>query len=234
MRDSRVRHRDQDEPAPARRRPTAQAVMEGLRDGTIDCIATDHAPHTVDDKKVEYDQAAFGIVGAGDRGGRRASIGWSHAGMLELEQLVSLLSTGPARVLGLPGGTLRPALPRDVTVLDPGRKRQVEPEALRVQGPQHALRGLDAQGLAGDDGGGGPGRLRRPQLGPPSSGGRGEPASGYVEKDLERSRARRLLEGAGAPRGAGSGREPARPRPPVRAARGPGPGRRGRSASPRA
>ena len=48
---------------PLRAEADRQAVLEGLRDGTIDCIATDHAPHTVDDKKVEYDQAAFGIVG---------------------------------------------------------------------------------------------------------------------------------------------------------------------------
>ena len=58
----RIRHRDQDEPAAALGGGPA-AVLDGLRDGTIDCIATDHAPHTVDDKKVEYDQAAFGIVG---------------------------------------------------------------------------------------------------------------------------------------------------------------------------
>src|SRR4029453_17181974 len=48
---------------PLRSEADRAAVLEGLRDGTIDCIATDHAPHTVDDKKVEYDQAAFGIVG---------------------------------------------------------------------------------------------------------------------------------------------------------------------------
>ena len=48
---------------PLRTEADRQALLEGLRDGTIDCIATDHAPHTVDDKKVEYDQAAFGVVG---------------------------------------------------------------------------------------------------------------------------------------------------------------------------
>ena len=118
---------------PLRSEADRQAVLEGLRDGTIDCIATDHAPHTVDDKKVEYDQAAFGIVGLEtavalclDRlvGGK----------VLELPSLVSLLSTNPARVLALPGGTLAPGSPADVTVLDLKRKQAVEPERFASKG----------------------------------------------------------------------------------------------------
>src|SRR5262245_45100829 len=110
-----------------------RALVEGLRDGTIDCIATDHAPHTVDDKKVEYDQAAFGIVGLEtavalclDRlVGRK---------LLELRRLVAALSTNPARVLGLPGGSLAPGAPADVTVLDLRRKRSVDPSAFLSKG----------------------------------------------------------------------------------------------------
>ncbi len=118
---------------PLRSEADRQAVIEGLRDGTIDCIATDHAPHTVDDKKVEYDQAAFGIVGLEtavalclDRlvGGK----------VLELPWLVALLSTNPARVLGLPGGTLAPGSPADVTVLDLQKKQAVEPERFLSKG----------------------------------------------------------------------------------------------------
>ncbi len=111
---------------PLRSEQDRQAMLAGLVDGTIDCIATDHAPHTVDDKKVEYDQAANGIVGLEtavalclDR-----LVGAGHIG---LPQLVSLLSTNPARVLGLPGGTLAPGSPADLTVLDLGKKRQVDP-----------------------------------------------------------------------------------------------------------
>jgi len=112
---------------PLRSEADRQAVVAGLQDGTVDCIATDHAPHTVDDKKVEYDVAANGIVGL-ETAVALCLDRLVGAGLLELPQLVSLLSTGPARVLGLPGGTLSPGSPADVTVLDLSKKRQVDPE----------------------------------------------------------------------------------------------------------
>jgi dihydroorotase len=111
---------------PLRSEADRQAVIAGLRDGTIDCIATDHAPHAVDDKKVEYDQAAFGVVGLETA----AALGLDRLvgpGLLSLPQLVALMSTNPARVLSLPGGSLAPGSPGDVTVLDLGRTRQVDP-----------------------------------------------------------------------------------------------------------
>jgi len=120
-------------------------VLEGLADGTIDCIATDHAPHTVDDKKVEYDQAAFGIVGLEtaaalclDRlvGGKE----------LDLDRLVALLSTNPARVLGLPGGTLAPGAPADVTVLDLQKKRAVDPARFASKGRNTPFGGWTLRG----------------------------------------------------------------------------------------
>jgi dihydroorotase len=120
-------------------------VVAGLRDGTIDCIATDHAPHTVDDKKVEYDQAAFGVVGLEtavalclDRlVGRK---------LIDLRRLVALLSTNPARVLGLPGGTLAPGAPADVTVLDPRRKRAVDPARFLSKGRNTPFGGWTLEG----------------------------------------------------------------------------------------
>jgi dihydroorotase len=94
------------------------ALLAGLADGTIDAIASDHAPHHADEKDVEFDLAPFGILGLEttlalclDRLVRRQVIG--------LPRLVELLSSGPARVLGLPGGTLRPGSPADVTLFDP-------------------------------------------------------------------------------------------------------------------
>jgi dihydroorotase len=80
----------------------------------------------VDDKKVEYDQAANGIVGL-ETAVALCLDRLVGAGLVELPHLVALLSTNPARVLGLPGGTLAPGSPADVTVLDLGRKRQVDP-----------------------------------------------------------------------------------------------------------
>jgi dihydroorotase len=112
---------------PLRSEQDRQAMLAGLLDGSIDCIATDHAPHTVDDKKVEYDQAANGIVGL-ETAVALCLDRLVGAGQLGLPQLVSLLSTGPARVLGLPGGTLAAGSPADVTVLDLARKRQVDPK----------------------------------------------------------------------------------------------------------
>ena len=110
---------------PLRSESDREAVLAGLLDGTIDCIATDHAPHTVDDKKVEYDHAANGIVGL-ETAVALCLDRLVGAGLLELPYLVALLSANPARVLGLPGGTLAPGSPADLTLLDLAKKRQVD------------------------------------------------------------------------------------------------------------
>ncbi len=110
---------------PLRSETDREAVLAGLLDGTIDCIATDHAPHTVDDKKVEYDQAANGVVGL-ETAVALCLDRLVGKGLVELPHLVALLSANPARVLGLPGGTLAPGSPADLTVLDLSRKRQVD------------------------------------------------------------------------------------------------------------
>ncbi len=111
---------------PLRSESDRVAVLEGLRDGTIDCIATDHAPHTVDDKHVEYDQAAFGIVGL-ETAVPLCLDRLVGPGVVALPQLVALFSTNPARVLGLPGGTLVPGSPADVTLLDLAKRGTVDP-----------------------------------------------------------------------------------------------------------
>jgi len=110
---------------PLRSEADREAVLAGLRDGTIDCIATDHAPHTVDDKKVEYDHAANGVVGL-ETAVALCLDRLVGAGLVELPYLVALLSSNPARVLGLPGGTLAPGSPADLTLLDLAKKRQVD------------------------------------------------------------------------------------------------------------
>lgn len=95
------------------------AIIEGLRDGTIDMIATDHAPHHADEKALEYDQAPFGIVGLETALGL-AFEGLVNEGVISLERLVELCSTNPARVFGLDDrGTLRPGSRADLTILDP-------------------------------------------------------------------------------------------------------------------
>ena len=118
---------------PLRAEADRRAVVEGLRDGTIDCIATDHAPHGVDDKKVEFDQAANGIVGL-ETAVALCLDRLVRAGLLGLPELVALVSTSPARVLGLPGGTLAPGAPADVTLLDLDKRFKVNPERFESKG----------------------------------------------------------------------------------------------------
>ncbi len=130
---------------PLRSEQDRQALLAGLVDGTIDCIATDHAPHSVDDKKVEYDQAAFGIVGL-ETAVALCLDRLVSKGLLTLPKLVALLSANPARILGLPGGTLAPAGPADVTVLDLARRRQVEPGRFESKGRCTPFAGWNLKG----------------------------------------------------------------------------------------
>jgi dihydroorotase len=94
------------------------ALLEGLRDGTIDAIATDHAPHHADEKALEYDQAPFGITGF------ETAIGLAfdlvHQGVIDLERLVALCATNPARIFSLQDrGSLLENAHADITILDP-------------------------------------------------------------------------------------------------------------------
>ncbi len=132
---------------PLRSEADRRAMVEALRDGTIDAIATDHAPHTVDDKKVEYDEAAFGVVGL-ETAVSLCLDRLVASGLLPLTRLVALLSTGPARVFGLPGGTLAPGAPADVTVLDLERPRKVDPARFQSKGRNTPFAGWTLKGGA--------------------------------------------------------------------------------------
>jgi len=104
---------------PLRSRAHLEAIIEGLRDGTIDAIASDHAPHHADEKALEYDQAPFGIVGL------ETTVGLAmqrlvNEGVISLERLVELCATHPARILNLGDrGSLRAQARADVTIIDP-------------------------------------------------------------------------------------------------------------------
>ena len=96
-----------------------EAILEGLKDGTIDAIATDHAPHHADEKALEYDSAPFGITGLETAVGLAFSE-LVHQGIVDLARLVELCSTNPARIFRLEKrGTLKPGSIADVTILDP-------------------------------------------------------------------------------------------------------------------
>src|SRR6267142_1360558 len=111
---------------PLRSKRDTEALLEGLVDGTIDCIATDHAPHAVSEKEGEFDRAAFGIVGL------ETAVGLLmdrlvRPGTLPLATLVARLSRDPARLLNLPGGSLAAGAPADLTLLDPEARWTIDP-----------------------------------------------------------------------------------------------------------
>jgi dihydroorotase len=115
---------------PLRAEADRQALLAGLADGTVDAIASDHAPHHADEKDVEFSLAPFGIVGL------ETTVALCldrlvRPGLIALARLVELLSTGPARVLGLPGGSLKPGSPADLTLLDLERPVKVDATAFR-------------------------------------------------------------------------------------------------------
>jgi dihydroorotase len=114
---------------PLRSAEDVEACREALRDGTIDAIATDHAPHSPVEKDVEFDAAANGIVGL--ETAFPVCLELVRAGFLTERRLIAALSSGPARVFGLPGGTLAEGAPADIAVLDPTSAWTVTPERLK-------------------------------------------------------------------------------------------------------
>ena len=115
---------------PLREAADRDAMLSGLADGSVDVIATDHAPHHADEKMVEFDRAPFGIVGLEtavpivfDR--------LVHAGRITLARMVELMSVNPARILGVPGGTLAEGAPADITILAPDMPVSIQAAALR-------------------------------------------------------------------------------------------------------
>jgi dihydroorotase len=113
---------------PLRTEEDRLALVEGLRDGTIDAIATDHAPHHLDEKQVEFDAAPFGVVGL-ETAVPLLMDRLVRPGLLAPARLVELLSRNPARILALRKGTLAPGADADVTVIDPERRRTVKAES---------------------------------------------------------------------------------------------------------
>ncbi len=140
---------------PLRTPDDCEAMIAGLADGTIDCIATDHAPHAAYEKQVEFASAPFGIVGLETS----LALGVTHlvkTGRLSLSDLVRLMSTAPARILKLPGGDLSPDSPADVTVFDPDAVWTVDPARFVSKGRNtpfggHTLTGMPRLTLVGGE-----------------------------------------------------------------------------------
>jgi len=103
---------------PLREARDRDAMLDGIRDGSVDVIATDHAPHHYDEKHVEFDRAPFGIVGL-ETAVPIALDRLVHAGVVSLSRMVELMSVNPARILNVPGGSLAEGQPADLTILAP-------------------------------------------------------------------------------------------------------------------
>jgi dihydroorotase len=122
------------------------AVRQGLAQGVIDMVATDHAPHSVLEKEVEFDQAAFGIVGLETALGVMLHL--INAGVLDLAGLIQRMSAAPAKALGLAGGSLTKDGPADVTVINPDLPWKVDPGDFRSLSRNTPFAGWELPGRA--------------------------------------------------------------------------------------
>jgi dihydroorotase len=120
-------------------------MLKGIADGSVDVIATDHAPHHYDEKKMEFDQAPFGIVGLEtcvplclDR--------LIHTGVITLSRLIELLAVNPARVLNLPGGSLSEGAVADITILAPDLPLTIDPVHFKSKGRNTPFAGWSLRG----------------------------------------------------------------------------------------
>jgi dihydroorotase len=130
---------------PLREAADRDAMLEGLSDGSVDAIATDHAPHHYDEKHVEYDRAPFGIVGL-ETAVPLALDRLVHSGRIRLSRMVELLSVNPARILNVPGGALSEGAPADVTIIAPDLKVKIEAARLRSRSKNTPFDGWELRG----------------------------------------------------------------------------------------
>jgi dihydroorotase len=131
---------------PLREADDVAAIKEGLRDGTIDCIATDHAPHHLDDKDVEFNAALNGIIGL--ETSLPLSMKLVEEGVVTLHQLIEKMSVNPSKILGISRGSLRVGSVADMTVIDPSAEWTVESERLASKSRNTPFSGWRMKGAA--------------------------------------------------------------------------------------
>jgi dihydroorotase len=146
---------------PLRSAEHVEALIEAIADGTIDVIATDHAPHHHDEKNVEFDLAPFGVIGL-ETAFAIACDRLVHGNRIELPRLVELLSSGPATIFKLPGGSLGEGSPADVTLFDPDAEWQ--PKRFVSRSQNSPFIGLTLRGRVFATLVGGEVRYQRPEL----------------------------------------------------------------------
>jgi dihydroorotase len=130
---------------PLREAKDRDAMLAGIADGSVDVIATDHAPHHYDEKNVEYDRAPFGIVGL-ETAVPIALDRLVHAGVIRLSRLIELMSINPARILRVPGGSLVEGALADITVLAPDLSVTVDRTRFRSRSKNTPFHGWTFRG----------------------------------------------------------------------------------------
>ncbi|MBT0893096.1 dihydroorotase [Geobacter hydrogenophilus] len=131
---------------PLRTADDVTAVKEALKDGTIDAIATDHAPHHIDEKDVEFNEALNGIVGL--ETSLTLSLKLVEEGVLTLPVLVEKMAYNPAKILGIDRGTLKPGSVADITVIDPNATWTVDADKLASKSKNSPFLGWEMKGAA--------------------------------------------------------------------------------------
>jgi dihydroorotase len=129
---------------PLRTEEDVVAIKEGLADGTIDCIASDHAPHASHEKNIEFQLALCGISGLETTLGLTLKL--VEEGTLSMRDAIAKLTTNPAKVLGLQIGTLSRGMPADLTIIDPEEEWVVEPQKFLSKGKHSPFEGMKLKG----------------------------------------------------------------------------------------
>ena len=130
---------------PLRTSADVTAIIEGLRDGTIDAIATDHAPHAPEDKNVSLSDAQSGMIGL-ETSLALALTFLYHTGKLSLDQIIKLMSENPARILGLNAGRIATGASADIVIFDPDEQWTVEPELFKSKARNTPFGGVRLRG----------------------------------------------------------------------------------------
>jgi len=122
-----------------------EAIIDGLIDGTIDAIATDHAPHSAEEKALSLTEAPSGMIGL-ETSLALALTHLYHSGKMSLESLIALMSTNPARILGLDAGILEAGAAADIAIFDPDEEWTVRPEKFRSKARNTPFGGMKLLG----------------------------------------------------------------------------------------